>query len=80
MIKAKIGLQKLWKKGLDWDQELPEETYQDWVQLFEQMRYLSEVKFERCSTPSGAIGSQHFVFFLMPQMKHLVHAHMLDGN
>ena len=29
---------------------------QDWVQLFEQMRYLSEVTFERCLTLSGAIG------------------------
>ena len=37
LIKAKIGLQQVWQKGLDWDQELPEETYQDWVQLFEQM-------------------------------------------
>ena len=79
LIKAKIGLQQLWQKGLDWDQELPEETYQDWVQLFEQMRYLSEFKFERCLTLSGAIGSPT-LFFLMPQMTHLVHAHMLDGN
>ena len=35
LIKAKIGLQQLRQKGLDWDQELPEEIYQDWVQLFE---------------------------------------------
>ena len=56
LIKAKIGLQQLWQKGQDWDQELPEEIYEDWVQLFEQMRYLSEVKFERSLTPSGAIG------------------------
>ena len=56
LIKANIGLQQLWKKGPDWDQELPEEIYQDWVQLFEQMRYLSEVKFE-CLTLSAAIGS-----------------------
>ena len=55
LIKAKIGLQQLWQKGLDWDQELPEEIYRDWVQLFEQTRYLSEVKFERCLTPSGAV-------------------------
>ena len=80
LIKAKIGLQQLWQRGLDWDQELPEEIYQDWVQLFEQMRHLSEVKFERCLTPSGAIGSQTLSVFLMPQMKHWVHAHMLDGN
>ena len=56
LIKAKIGLQQLWQKGLYWDQELPEEIYPDWVQLFEQMRYFCEVKFERCLTPSGAIG------------------------
>ena len=43
-------------KGLDWDQELPEEIYQDWVQLLERMQYLNEVKFERCLTLSGAIG------------------------
>ena len=27
LIKAKIGLQHLWQKELDWDQELPEEIY-----------------------------------------------------
>ena len=63
LIKAKIGLQQLWQKGPDWDQELPEEIYQDWVQLFEQIRYLSEVKFERCLTPSGAIGSPTLCVF-----------------
>ena len=25
LIKSKIGLQQLWQKGIDWDQELPEE-------------------------------------------------------
>ena len=63
LINAKIGLQQLWQKGLDWDQELPEEIYQDWAQLFEQMRYLCEIKFERCLTPSGAIGSPTLCVF-----------------
>ena len=63
LIKAKIGLQQLWQKGPDWDQELPEEVYQDWVQLFEQMQYLSEVKFERCLTPTSVIGSPTFCVF-----------------
>ena len=64
LIKAKINLQQLWQKGPDWDQELPEEIYQDWVQLSEQMRYLSDVKFERCLTPSGAIGFLTLCVFL----------------
>ena len=49
-------MQQLWQKELDWDQELNEEIYQDLVQLFEQMRYLNDMKFERCLTPSRAIG------------------------
>ena len=80
LIKAKIGLQQLWQKGLDWDEELPEETYQDWVQLFEQMQYLSEVEFERCLTLSGAIGSSTLCVFSDASEKHLVHVHMLDSN
>ena len=32
------------------------ENYQNWVQLYEQMQYLSEVKFERYLTSSGAVG------------------------
>ena len=29
VIEANIGLQQLWQESLDWDQELPEEIYQD---------------------------------------------------
>ena len=34
LIRAKIGMQQLWESGYDWDQELPSETCQKWIELF----------------------------------------------
>lgn len=31
LIRAKIGLQELWKRGIDWDEELPPEMQKRWT-------------------------------------------------
>ena len=49
------------------------------MKLLEQMRYFSEIQFERCLTQM-LLDFQYFVFSQMPQMKLLVHVHMLDGS
>ena len=33
-VRAKIGLQKLWQRGLDWDEEVPPAVQESWVSLF----------------------------------------------
>nr|XP_054757158.1 uncharacterized protein LOC129263265 [Lytechinus pictus] len=63
VIRAKIGLQKMWEKGLDWDDVLPEESQAEWRRLFEEMEKLSNIRFERLITPAGAIGRPTLCIF-----------------
>ena len=56
LIKAKIGLQELWKCGIDWDDELPMEIQDKWKNLFQEMLSLNGISFIRCLTPPNAVG------------------------
>ena len=56
LIRAKIGMQQLWESGYDWDQELPSETCQKWIELFVELEQLNELTFPRCLTPESALG------------------------
>ena len=56
LIRAKIGLQKLWKKGVGWDKKLTSETQEKWTNLFQEMMSLNGTSFERCLTPPYAVG------------------------
>ena len=56
LIHAKIGMQRLWQQGLEWDQELSPTARGEWVRLFNEMGELNDVTFERCLTPPEAIG------------------------
>ena len=55
VIRAKIGLQKLWQLGLDWDDEVPLTVQDNWISLFQEMKELDTVSFERCLTVSNAV-------------------------
>ena len=55
IIRAKIGLQDLWKRGLDWDDELPPDLQEFWANLFDEALLLIHLEFERCLTPSNAM-------------------------
>jgi hypothetical protein len=55
LIRAKIGMQHLWKKGLDWDDELPFDSQEFWDNLFHELSFLNSLCFERCLTPLNAI-------------------------
>ena len=56
LIRTKIGMQRLWQRGLDWDQDLPDADHDKWIQLFKEMKELNKVSFKRCLTPSNAVG------------------------
>ena len=56
LIRAKIGLQELWEKGVGWDEKLPSETQERWTNLFQEMKTLNGTSFERCLTPPYAVG------------------------
>ena len=55
IIRAKIGLQKLWQLGLDWDDEVPVAVQNQWITLFKEMKELDNVSFERCLTAEKAV-------------------------
>ena len=56
VIRAKIGMQQLWEMGYDWDQDLPPEICQKWIELFKELQELNGVTFPRCLTPVDAVG------------------------
>ena len=63
LIKAKIGLQTLWKRGISWDEDLPPDLLEKWKTLFEEMVQLNGVSFERCLTPPDTVGQPTLCVF-----------------
>lgn len=45
-------MQELWQIGLDWDDELPQDVQEKWIQLFKEMQELEKIGFKRCLVPS----------------------------
>nr|XP_054761133.1 uncharacterized protein LOC129267448 [Lytechinus pictus] len=55
LVKAEIGMQRLWELGIDSDDELPVEEESRWQALFDEMKCLNNVVLERCIAPSKAV-------------------------
>ena len=49
LIRAKIGLQELWRQGFEWDEDLPLEVQQKWIAFFREMKDLNKASFQRSS-------------------------------
>ena len=63
LIKAKIGMQQLWKSGYEWDQELLPEICQKWTVLSIELEQLNELTFPRCLTPESTLGQPMLCIF-----------------
>ena len=63
LVKAKIGMQQLWQRGLSWDEEIPPDLKKKWTMLFKEMAALEKVRFQRCLTPTGAINNPELITF-----------------
>ena len=55
IVRAKIGMQRLWQLGLDWDDEVPLAVQETWISLFQEIKELDSVFFERCLTVVSAV-------------------------
>ena len=66
LVRAKIGMQRLWQQGLDWDQELPSAAREEWIRFFQEMGDLNHVTFERSLTPVDAIALPILCIFSDP--------------
>ena len=63
IVKAKIRMQHLWQKGVDWDEQLPLDEHNKWMELFEEMKELNGVTIARCLTPPNVIGNPVLCIF-----------------
>jgi len=59
LIRAKMLFQKLWLAGLGWDQDLPTDLFNAWVQFRQQLFELEFVKLPRCIGQVGATYQLH---------------------
>ena len=55
IVRTKIGMQRLWQLGLDWDDEVPLAVQKSWISLFQEVKELDSVSFERCLTVVNAV-------------------------
>ena len=65
-IKAKVMMQDLWKnqtKGYDWDDVLPTEIQQNWINFFTDVYEVERLSFKRCVQPPDSIGKPVLVAF-----------------
>ena len=46
-IRAKIGLQEIWKLKFKWDQELPSSELRKWKSFFGEIQFINEIKIPR---------------------------------
>lgn len=53
---AKVYLRETWQLKLDWDDALPPQLYKKWVQFFQSLFLLEDLKFPRCMRPQNAVG------------------------
>lgn len=64
-VRAKIMLRKLWgqDKKLGWDDPIPENLRQDWINFFQEFFQLEKIVFSRCMKPNNAVGDPVLVIF-----------------
>ncbi|XP_068735300.1 uncharacterized protein [Montipora capricornis] len=55
IVRTKIGMQRLWQLGLDWDDKIPLAVQETWISLFQEIKELDNVFFERCLTIVHAV-------------------------
>ena len=63
LVRAKIGMQRLWQRGLEWDQRLPTPVREEWIRFFQEMKNLNNVTFERPLTPPQVIEAPKLCIF-----------------
>ena len=64
-VQLKIELRKLYGKDqkIGWDDALPREMVERWVELIQLLKKVESITFKRCIKPPGAIGEPNLVLF-----------------
>jgi len=62
-VKAKILLRRLNELMLDWDDSIPPEEREPWVQFFVELFEMEDIRFARSTKPDGAKGQPILIIF-----------------
>ena len=64
-VKGKILMRRLWSQELklEWDDLLPKEQRNEWVEFFRELFHMENVTFPRCLKPENAIGNPTLITF-----------------
>ena len=62
-VRGKMLLKNLWKRKLEWDEEVGEIDRQLAVSFFEEMFEMESVSFKRCIKPNQAVGNPTMITF-----------------
>ena len=63
VIKFKILLQKLWTRGVDWDEQLTQDLLEEWIAIKADLHHLHDFYLPRCILPPNAVNSIQFHLF-----------------
>lgn len=55
IVFAKLVMQDIWRLGIEWDQELPQELLGKWNQFRQQLPALNQIRKPRCVTQGDAV-------------------------
>ena len=56
VARFKLDLHQLVERNLDWDDAVPEELMSNWLENFDIMRQLGEIRFQRAIVPEDCVG------------------------
>ena len=62
-VVAEILLRELWKRKLDWDEDVGEDDSANVIRFFTSAFELEDISFERCMKPKGSVGDSVFITF-----------------
>lgn len=59
LIQGKKLLQRIWKSGIGWDQELEDQDFESWTTYLNHQKILQDLRLQRCIAPSQTEGELH---------------------
>ena len=81
-VQMKIAMRKLYRMDsqLGWDDDVPNDMKQEWVEVVQRVKESEGITFQRCVRPADAIGILSLSFAAMAQNKQCVRPHIYDGD
>ena len=63
IVNHKVNLKELYKLGVDWNTPLEGNLKNTWVKLISMLVNIGEIKINRCTKPTGAVGRAILIIF-----------------